>query len=736
MDTGNSRQAAATDGLSSSDQQVAAAMSGDAVHSGAPAIPRPMAGPPAGYAMPAHMPHPSGWSEHRGPTGQPYYYNAFTRQSTWKRPSELDQPMLMRMAEPPAAYGAPGSVPAMAAPSIVMAGPPLQLAGGVPTEQPALKPKKKDDKAKKMRPIPGTKWKLVSTSEGREFYFDTETKKSVWVIPEEIADALEAMKQQDREETKRKAEQEAEREAEDAKRQKPEEEEGTEMTEDDILFQLQMMQQEARSLEDVEEEARRTADQGQEGNALDADEEANLSPAKREEKFRDLLRDIGVSAFSFWEKELPKMAADPRFLLIDALKTRKEIFDKYCKELVEGKQQKAPATTATKRLIATHDSEQTPEEKYNGLLEKEVTRHTRWEDFRHKFKRDSRFLGVNIKDRERLFNEHLSKLQKSQKGRSSRENARENFLQLLRETRRIDAETSWRTAKRWIDDDDRYDAVRSADDREDLFYEYRRELEKSDRERKARREREEKEREKRRREEASLREREYQVRRERTQRDREARSQRALVDKEDATRVFQTLLIDRIHKHTTTWSEAQPELHRDNRFDRCMEVLGGEELERLYHEHIDTIYRARLQAFHALLEKRVPLSVGEWADARDIVADSQELRQMRMADEELGRLYERYYATRVTRARHELDQLLRESQFIEFHARDGTLDVKSVFDVFQEDQRYLQLEFMAADRDKTVEEYVKAQIELSNRAKKTEDSDEDDDRDDKDDTDM
>jgi hypothetical protein len=53
-------------------------------------------------------------------------------------------------------------------------------------------------------------------------------------------------------------------------------------------------------------------------------------------------------------------------------------------------------------------------------------------------------------------------------------------------------------------------------------------------------------------EEASLRERKHRVHRERMQRDREARGQRALVDKEEAIRNFQTLLVDRIHHHTVS----------------------------------------------------------------------------------------------------------------------------------------------------------------------------------------
>jgi hypothetical protein len=74
--------------------------------------------------------------------------------------------------------------------------------------------------------IPGTVWKLVETVEGREFYFNTETKQSVWTIPEEIKEAVESMKAAEREEAKRKAE--AVEQAEQTKRHKPDTTEGTE----------------------------------------------------------------------------------------------------------------------------------------------------------------------------------------------------------------------------------------------------------------------------------------------------------------------------------------------------------------------------------------------------------------------------------------------------------------------------------------------------------------------------
>lgn len=47
------------------------------------------------------------------------------------------------------------------------------------------------------RQIPDTKWYIVNTTEGNEFYYNSETKQSVWEVPEEIAEAVKVFKEQE-----------------------------------------------------------------------------------------------------------------------------------------------------------------------------------------------------------------------------------------------------------------------------------------------------------------------------------------------------------------------------------------------------------------------------------------------------------------------------------------------------------------------------------------------------------
>jgi len=115
-------------------------------------------------------PLPPGWTEHvgmmvgfispqaftpgSGPAGQPYYYHAASQQSTYVRPFP--------------AFTPPQPVAEAAA-------------------------KKKKEKPLVKVPIPGTEWLRVKTTEGNTFYTHKGRKESVWIMPEEIREAVEAL---------------------------------------------------------------------------------------------------------------------------------------------------------------------------------------------------------------------------------------------------------------------------------------------------------------------------------------------------------------------------------------------------------------------------------------------------------------------------------------------------------------------------------------------------------------
>ena len=154
-------------------------------------------------------PLPPGWSEHNGefdpirfdwefvvddhiaPDGvTKYYYNSNTKESTYTRP----------------AY--PGPFPA--------------FPGGFAIPQPSppanttAAPKKQKEKPKVKVAIPGTTWQRITTNEGNVFFFEKESKRSEWSVPDEIKEEVDALETEEKE--KREAAEREEKEKEERDR--------------------------------------------------------------------------------------------------------------------------------------------------------------------------------------------------------------------------------------------------------------------------------------------------------------------------------------------------------------------------------------------------------------------------------------------------------------------------------------------------------------------------------------
>ncbi|KAF4972784.1 hypothetical protein FZEAL_9525, partial [Fusarium zealandicum] len=148
----------------------------------------------------ALAPLPPGWSEHTAPTGHTYYYNAESKESTYKRPgTELPPPQPAQAQAP--GYPPYGSMPSLADPNVANAymaqlnqaqngGQHQNRRGGHgagrggfegrPRPQPVDKPRRKEA-------IPGCEpWLLVYTKYSRRFVYNPEKKTSYWRIPEKL----------------------------------------------------------------------------------------------------------------------------------------------------------------------------------------------------------------------------------------------------------------------------------------------------------------------------------------------------------------------------------------------------------------------------------------------------------------------------------------------------------------------------------------------------------------------
>ncbi|CEP10985.1 hypothetical protein [Parasitella parasitica] len=384
---------------------------------------------------------PPGWIEHRTPTGQPYWYNTVSGQSSWLFPSPL---------------------------------PPLS--------QQETQPKKKKKQIKKK--IPGTNWLFVLTHDGFEFYYDRDTKTSVWEMPEGLKEPMEELKRLEEEEKEKQAKLKQENQAklaqkekedtddkkrllekqeaeQEAKRVKLEQEivdekgcnsdehaaenelEATEMTEEDIMWQLQQMAE-------AEVEETQTAQTGEEPKKPELPEEECLW------QFNQLLAERNVSPFAVYSVEYPKLMTDPRFSLVPHNK-QKALFNKYCHELGE-------------KVKNEKKSKKKPEDEYKDLLVSKVTQKMYWDDFRRKYKDDPRFKALTVtKEREALFKDHV-------KHHLGKKRPKDEYMDLLRDTKDIRPGIRWRDAKKILENDDRYYLIESKTDREDLFRDYLQEM--------------------------------------------------------------------------------------------------------------------------------------------------------------------------------------------------------------------------------------------------------------------
>ncbi|KAJ3037204.1 transcription elongation regulator [Rhizophlyctis rosea] len=559
-----------------------------------------------------------------------------------------------------------------------------------------------------MKKLPETSWAIVLTSHEHEFYFNLDSKESVWDMPDELGDVIahlinEAM--------------------------------GIGNEEDEIMAERGEGEEEGsaqkRKAEDEEEphqeeggaKRQRTDGAGELGVPV-VPKEVELTAEQRAEKFKALLRETDVSPYSMWEKELPKFINDTRYTLIKTVKERKELFEEYCTvraaELREEKQKSA----------------KNPKETYLKLLEEEVTQRTFWEDFARKFKRDSRFTGLSdSKEREKLFREHVDGFKKRDANRKREQNksARDDFLKLLEETRGIRPDSRWREIKRDIERDRRYDAIRSSTEREELFEEFVRKLAKQDDEGRAQADAERKARERKAREEASLRERAEQVQRERAALRKELGSHRSQLNRADAGGTFRALLIDVVRNDDVAFRDALAELERDSRYQQCR-GLSTHEKGAIFEEHLDSLRGKRLSSFHAAIDASTSL-IDTWDECKDILLTDPRVTRVLDSraiggEEGARRLFSRYQTERKERAREELEKGLRENTFVRFHVKNAVqnchvqavekglkegapvgdewrlISFEEVHEVLKEDKRWLQFAAFEEERERMLKAYL------------------------------
>ncbi|EJD07772.1 uncharacterized protein FOMMEDRAFT_16371 [Fomitiporia mediterranea MF3/22] len=632
-------------------------------------------------------PLPPGWTEHRAPSGHPYYYNTLTKESTYVRPM-----------------------------------PALSVAA-----QSLRNKDKKKEKPKIKTPVPGTAWMRVITTLGNVFYTHTERKQSVWSVPDEIKEAVEQMereekekevqearkKRADEEELRLAVEKEVERlrnevEADVAVKRKPEpideivvskrarvdeeeaeeESEGEEEEDEEEDWQREAAAQlaaeaeaEERRVKEEEERRKRDDEEDRKRNemekgtpALNMPTRVDLSTEEAKALFKTLLREKDINPLLPWDTALPQFVSDPRYVLLPSVSARKDAFDEYCRDRArELRQAKLAAQNAT----ASEDMKD-PKAEFDKLLHEEVkSTRTSWTEWRRTWKKDRRFYGWGRDDRERekRFRDWLKEL--GEQKRKAAAKAESDFFMLLKEKTHISQTSSWKDVKRGLDKDPRYDAVGSSSLREELFNTYKKSLSgeaqltvgpsKSDTSNGNEADQKRKDRE---RKERAIKEREEQVRRERGRVETEMNRSRKALSREESELEFMTLLTDAIREPTATWTSSLDQLKTDPRFTHS--ILPNQTRQTLFHKHVGALRNKHLLALHALFEAHAPVLNTEFAELPiSSIQTSLPAQKLRLDNDTdaLEREYREWRAARTARAEHEFQDMLNENAFIEFWGR-------------------------------------------------------------------
>lgn len=330
-----------------------------------------------------------------------------------------------------------------------------------PKPEPVKEPPKDKSRPVSSTPVPGTPWCVVWTGDNRSFFYNPTTKTSVWEKPAEMVGRSDVAKMlespQAAEEFKKKQQEKAlpvveeEPAAKKLKSPTPEPE-----TEPEVL---------------VIKEDKKRVPAGKEA-AIEAEvraarERAVIPLEQRMTKFRDLLEEKKISAFSTWEKELHKIVFDSRYLLLTS-KERKQVFDKYVKERADEERKEKKAKAKEKK------------DAFRTLCqEARVSSKTSFSDFSKEHGKDERFKAIDkSRDRETMFNDYIADMRKKEKEdrEEKRKTAKKEFKELLKDTDEIDRHSHWSDIKKIIQDDPRYLAVDSSSSREDWFADYLHEL--------------------------------------------------------------------------------------------------------------------------------------------------------------------------------------------------------------------------------------------------------------------
>jgi transcription elongation regulator 1 len=343
-----------------------------------------------------------------------------------------------------------------------------------------------------------------------------------------------------------------------------------------------------------------------------------------------------------------------------------------------------------------------------GLMSKST-----FSEFAQKCGKDERFKNIEkMRDRESLFNEFISDLRKKEREEKTayREKAKLGFLELLKEQTYLDRNSSWTETKDKIRDDSRYKALDSSSTKEDLFKHYISQLESKNSASDIENTENIKEREKQERIKASLIEREREVNRELSAHLRERDKEREQHKHSEAVENFTALLTDLVRNCDVSWREAKKTIKKDHRWE-LVEALDRDEREKLFNEHIDSLFKKKREKFRELLDETREITLSSsWREIRRVIKEDSRYTKFSSSDRKCEREFKDYMKDKLANAKSEFRELLKETKIITYKSKkmieESEQHLLDIVAILQNDKRYLVLDPFEDERRHLLMNYI------------------------------
>ncbi|GAQ86364.1 Pre-mRNA-processing protein [Klebsormidium nitens] len=447
--------------------------------------------------------------------------------------------------------------------------------------------------------IDGTDWHLVTTNLDSKYYYNTTTQETSWQVPAAVA-----------EQRQKKAE-----EASVPDRANGESAVGT----------IKKKLHEEDAIAEVGKETPPEKD--------GKDEEGNGAEQKQSEKeklaadFKEMLKEKKVPPFAKWDKELPKIFADPRFKAIATTAERRALFDRYVK------------TRAEEERLEKREALRAAMNGFRELLDEvaeELDHTVTYADFETMKGDDPRFKALEKKERETLLNERIAPLRKAEEERlrKEREAAVTAFHELLAE-KGANETTKWATLKEEVREDPRYKAV-ARNEREQVFNDFLAKW-KGGKESEV---------------EEKLKAHEREARKRKEREEEELERIRTKARQKDALDSYKAILAQKVKEADATWADWRRRIEKEAEEKQVTPHLEAKELEHLFKEHVRGIMDACVRDYKRLLAEALPeetiqkedpdgrIPLDSWTAAKGLMREDARLKRLPKVEREP--LYRQY----------------------------------------------------------------------------------------------